>query len=255
MRKARPKPASGVHGQSTAQHNHPASARPQLLSQRRQAPRSRRASRRAELLRPRRRRPTHGPKPARPYAVKPWPMPLLELLPGALAQRHGRLGHIRRARSDPWPRPLPQSSFHHTPPARAAYRRRSHVSSTRSPPAARGANRMVSARATGRLRCQAHRGGRVGKPMRPARSQTVHSARPESGNGDPHEAGNRVRDTCARLAFSWRGLGPETGTLSPKSDEEGSVRESIIKSGPPIYRRVLERRNRKDGSRKLEISF
>ena len=73
---------------------------------------------------------------------------------------------------------------------------------------------MVSARATGRLRCQAHRGGRVGKPMRPARSQTVHSARPESGNGDPREAGNRVRDTCARLALSWRGLGPHvTGSV------------------------------------------
>jgi len=96
-------------------------------------PPSRRASRRAGLLRLQRHRPPHSSPPARPYAVDLRPLPLLELLHQALAQRHGHLGHIRRSRSAPWPRPLPQSSSHHLPPARAAEPRRSHVWSTRSP--------------------------------------------------------------------------------------------------------------------------
>jgi len=91
------RPRAGVRPPS---HKSTRFARPQRLSRGRQAPRSRRASRRAELLRLRRHQPRHSSPPARSDAGEPWLLAAAgAAAPQALAQRGAAIWAIRGARA------------------------------------------------------------------------------------------------------------------------------------------------------------
>ena len=221
-RKARPEPASGVHGQSydLRAQVHPLRTASAAVAGEAGTPFATgvpaRGTSQAEAS------PTTPLVPASSVRCRRTVAPCRRrscCTTGAGAERRGHLGHTRRSRSARWPRPLSQSSFHPLQPARAAAPRRSHVLSTRSATVIEELFGWPLSARTKRLRRQAHRGWLAGDTRATSEVPGRRHRPSRTWERGPRDLGNRVRETGASPRSPGAPSGHKKTTCGPEVAE------------------------------------